>query len=61
MTKFSRRNSLNVLQQQMVERLTPWAYEVAVDSHLRYVGRSTGRFTAAEHDKATWVYNNRQR
>lgn len=60
MTNISRRSSLNVLQRRMVERLTPWAFEVCVDSYLSYFGRSTGRFTVAETTKAHWIINNRQ-
>ena len=59
MARFSRKSSLNVLQAAMVKRLAPWAREVVEDSMARYVGKSTGRFTVAEYEKAAWVYNNR--
>lgn len=55
----ARRSSLNILQQRMVERLTPWAREVVIDSMARYTRQSTGRFTVAEYEKAAWVWNNR--
>ena len=59
MTTLSRRSSLNILQQRMIERLTPWAGEVVRDSMARYTRQSTGRFTVAEYQKAAWVWNNR--
>ena len=59
MASLSRRFSLNVVQQRMVERLTPWAQEVVLDSMARYTRQSTGRFTVAEYQKAAWVWNNR--
>ena len=59
MASLSRRSSLNILQQRMIERLTPWAGEVVRDSMARYTRQSTGKFTVAEYQKAAWVWNNR--
>ena len=59
MASLSRRSSLNILQQRMIERLTPWAGEVVRDSMARYTRQSTGKFTVAEYQKAAWAWNNR--